>query len=129
VSFAIYCGAVVVLVAMILVISRLLGQSHHERATGSPYESGMMITGSARGRRDVSFFLLAVFFVIFDLEAVFIFGWAVAIREVGWSGYVEILIFIGVLLATLLYLWRVGGLEVRVPMKRGLNRPRPPVPE
>ncbi len=129
VTFSVYCGAVVLLVALILVISKLLGQSHHERATGSPYESGMMITGSARGRRDVNFFLLAVFFVIFDLEAVFIFGWAVAIREVGWSGYVEILIFIGVLLATLVYLWRIGGLDVGFPMKRGMNRIRTRVPD
>ena len=120
--FSIYCGAVILLVASILVVSKLVGPSHQERATGAPYESGMMVTGSARGRREVQFFLLAVFFVIFDLEAVFVFGWAVAIREVGWSGYIEILIFIAVLLATLLYLWRTGGLEVMRNMRPGTKR-------
>jgi NADH-quinone oxidoreductase subunit A len=107
-----YFLAVVLLVAAILFLSRLLGQSRAERATGEPYESGMMGTALTGGRLGVNFFLLAVFFVIFDLEAIFIFSWAVAIRELSWSGYVEILIFIGVLLATLFYLWRIGALEI-----------------
>lgn len=92
--------------------SFLLGERHKERATGEPYESGMVITGSARLRFDARFYLIAVFFVIFDLEAVFIFGWAVALRELGWPGYVEAVIFIGVLLAGLVYLWRLGALDM-----------------
>jgi NADH-quinone oxidoreductase subunit A len=98
-------------------LSFLLGERHRERATGQPYESGVPVTGSARLRFDVRFYLIAVFFVIFDLEAVFIFGWAVDLRELGWPGYVEIVIFIGVLLAGLVYLWRLGALEMR--KKRG----------
>ena len=73
----------------------------------------MMLTGSARRRFDVNFYLIAVFFVIFDLETAFIIGWAIALRQVGWSGYVEIVVFIGILLAALVYLWRVGALDVR----------------
>ena len=57
------------------------------------------------------FYLVAMFFVVFDLEAVFLFAWAVAAREVGWAGYWEVLIFIGVLMAALMYLWRVGALD------------------
>lgn len=111
--FALYFGAVIALVSVILIVSALLGERHLERSTGEPYESGMMVTGTSRGRFDVSFFLIAVFFVIFDLEAIFLFGWAVSVRETGWMGYVEAVIFIAVLLAALVYLWRVGGLEVR----------------
>lgn len=107
---AAYFAAVVVMVTVMLVFSYVLGQRHRERATGEPYESGIAATGTARVRFDVKFYLVAMFFVIFDLEAVFIFAWAVSIRETGWPGYFEMLIFIGVLLAALVYLWRLGAL-------------------
>jgi NADH-quinone oxidoreductase subunit A len=71
----------------------------------------MVSTGQGRVRPDVKFYLVAMLFVIFDLEAVFIFAWSVSIRELGWPGYIEILIFIGVLLAALIYLWRLGALD------------------
>lgn len=106
----IYFVVVLVLVVMLLGLSAVLGERHRERATGVPYESGVVSTGSARLRFDVSFYLVAVFFVIFDLEAAFLFAWAVALRDIGWAGYLEGLVFIGVLLAALGYLWRSGGL-------------------
>jgi NADH-quinone oxidoreductase subunit A len=113
---ALYFFAVVALVGVMIGLSWLLGESHGERTTSEPYESGVAVTGSARLRFDVRFYLIAAFFVIFDLEAVFIFGWAVAVRELGWTGYVVILVFIGVLFAALVYLWRAGALDVwRVP--------------
>lgn len=108
---AVYFAAVVLIVSAILVLSHVLGERHRERATGEPYESGIVSTGTARVRFDVKFYLIAMFFVIFDLEAVFIFAWAVSVREAGWPGYVEMLIFIGVLFAALVYLWRLGALE------------------
>ncbi len=108
---AVYFFAVVALVTFMILLSFVLGERHRERATGEPYESGILSTGTARLRFDVKFYLVAVFFVVFDLEAVFIFAWAVSIREVKWAGYVEILIFIGVLMAALIYLWRLGALE------------------
>ncbi|MBV9157486.1 MAG: NADH-quinone oxidoreductase subunit A [Acidobacteriaceae bacterium] len=92
-------------------LSYVLGQRHHERSTDSPYESGIISEGSARVRLSAKFYLVAMFFVIFDLESIFIFAWAVAVRETGWTGYLEISIFIIVLLAALGYLWRVGALE------------------
>jgi NADH-quinone oxidoreductase subunit A len=67
--------------------------------------------GYGRLRFPAHFYLVAMLFVIFDLEAVFIFSWAIALRESGWAGYIEILIFIGILVAALIYLWRVGALE------------------
>jgi NADH-quinone oxidoreductase subunit A len=110
---AVYLVIVAVLVAAMLGLSFVLGQRHHNRATGTPYESGILSQGSARVRLSARFYLVAMFFVIFDLEAVFIFAWAIAVRETGWPGYLEALIFIGVLMTTLLYLWRVGGLDWR----------------
>ncbi len=110
---AVYFFVVIALVTAMILISFFLGERHKERTTGEPYESGIVATSSARGRFDVRFYLIAVFFVIFDVEALFIFGWAVALRELGWTGYVEILIFIGVLVAALVYLWRIGALELR----------------
>ncbi len=107
----VYFAGVLVVVAGMLLISYVLGQKHNERATGIPYESGMLPTGSARLRFDVKYYLVAMFFVIFDLETVFIVAWAIAFRELGWAGYVEVLIFIGVLLAGLVYLWRQGALD------------------
>ena len=107
----VYFGTVVVIVAGMLSLSYVLGERHRQRTTGEPYESGMPPTGSARLRYDVKFYLVATFFVVFDLEAVFLFAWAVAARELGWSGYIEVAIFIGVLLAALVYLWRTGALE------------------
>jgi NADH-quinone oxidoreductase subunit A len=110
---AVYFFVVIALVTAMILISFFLGERHKERTTGEPYESGIIPTNSARVRFDVRFYLIAVFFVIFDLEALFIFAWAVALRELGWTGYLEILIFIGVLVAALVYLWRIGALELR----------------
>lgn len=111
----VYFAIVIALVVTLLGLSALLGQRHRERATGLPYESGIVSTGSARLRFGARFYLLAVFFVVFDLEAAFIFAWAVALRAIGWTGYVEGVVFVGVLLAALTYLWRVGGLDFVTP--------------
>ena len=107
----VYFGVVVVLVVSILAASYFLGERHSEPATGVPYEGGIKSEGSARVRLSSRFYMVAMFFVVFDLEAVFIFAWAVAAREVGWTGYAEIGIFIGVLMAGLFYLWRIGALD------------------
>jgi NADH-quinone oxidoreductase subunit A len=110
-SLAIYFTLVIILVTGMLVLSYLLGERHRESATGEAYESGMLPTGSARLRLSVKYYLVAMLFVIFDLEAVFIYAWAVSFRELGWAGYIEVLIFIGFLFAALIYLWRSGALD------------------
>ncbi len=109
--FLVYVAAVIVLVGGMIGMSYVLGQRHRDRHTGEPYESGIVSTGSARIRFDAKFYLIAMLFVIFDLETMFIFAWAVAAREAGWSGYIELLVFIGVLVAALIYLWRIGALD------------------
>jgi NADH-quinone oxidoreductase subunit A len=106
-----YFAAVIILAAGMLGVSYLLGEHHKDRATGEPYESGILSTGSARQRTSAKFYLNAMFFVIFDLETAFIVTWAVAVRELGWTGYAEALIFVGVLVVALVYLWRLGALD------------------
>lgn len=106
-----YFAVVLLIVASMLAVSFVLGQKHRDRATGSPYEAGIVSEGSARVRLSSKFYLVAMLFVIFDLEAVFIFAWAVASRELGWSGYIELLVFIAVLVGAFCYLWRVGALD------------------
>ena len=108
----VYFVIVVVTAALILVSSHLLGERHRAPATGSPYESGIVSAGSARVRFPAQFYLVAAFFVIFDLEAVFIFAWAVAGRALGWAAYFEVVVFIAVLFVALAYLWRVGALDL-----------------
>ena len=108
---AIYLGAIVALVALMLGLSYVLGQRHCAPATVHPYESGMLPVDDATLRFPAQFYLIAMFFVVFDLEVVFIYAWAIAAREAGWAGYLEMLVFVVILLAALVYLWRVGALD------------------
>jgi NADH-quinone oxidoreductase subunit A len=108
---AVYFAAVIVIVTGMMVLSYVLGQKHKDRATGEPYESGIASTGTAQIRFDVRYYLTAMFFVIFDIEEIFIFAWSVSVRELGWAGYLEILIFIGILVVVLIYLWELGALD------------------
>ena len=107
----VYGAAALAVVAGMLAVSAVVGQRHREGSTDEPYESGIAATGSAQVRFDAKFYLMAMFFVVFDLEAVFIFAYAVAFRDSGWIGYIEISVFIGVLMAALIYLWRLGALD------------------
>ncbi len=110
-SLVLYFVLVLLLTSALIGLSYILGQRHSGRGTGHPYESGIEPTGSARVRFDVKFYLVAMFFVIFDIEAVFIFAWAVSLKENGWAGFIEMAVFILILFAGLVYLWRLGGLE------------------
>lgn len=122
----VYFAAVLVVVGGMLTISYLLGQRHKDPSTGLPYESGVPTTGSARVRFDVQFYLNAVFFVIFDLEAAFVFAWAVSVRELGWPGFVAISIFIGFLVIGLVYLWRLGALDWRTARRARVTQRKEP---
>jgi len=110
-GLAVYAAAAILTAAGMIALSYVLGERHRQRATGEPYESGVAPTGSARLRLPVKYYLVAVFFVVFDLEAVFLLAWAVAGREAGWAGYGAAVLFIAVLLAALVYLWRAGALD------------------
>ena len=110
-SLAVYLVVVVFLIALLMVVTHLSGERHFQRGTGIPYESGVPITGSARQRFPADFYLIAMFFVIFDISAVFLFAWAVAARELGWPGYFAALIFMVETVAGLAYLWRSGAFD------------------
>ena len=107
----VYGAIVLSLVGIILGLSYVLGQHHNERATGEPYEGGILSAGSARMRFSSQFYLVAMLFVIFDVETIFILSWAIAFRELGWYGYMGVLVFIGLLAIVLVYEWRNGALD------------------
>ena len=106
-----YAALVLVIVAAIIVVSALLGERRRGPERSVPYESGIKPAGPLAKRLSVEFYQIALFFVIFDLEAVFIFAWAVNARRLGWTGYFEIVVFVVLLFAGLVYLWRIGGLD------------------
>jgi NADH-quinone oxidoreductase subunit A len=108
---AVYFGMVILLVVTMLLMSWLLGQRRREAATNDPFESGIVPVGNSQVRISVEFYLVAIFFVIFDLETVFIFAWAIAFFELGWQGYFSMLVFIAILALSLIYEWRSGALE------------------
>lgn len=107
-----YATVVILLLAVILGLSYILGQHHHDRATAKPYEGGIEQTGSARLRFSAQFYLVAMLFVIFDVEAVFIMLWALGFRELGWPGYIGAAVFIGQLVIVLVYEWGIGALNI-----------------
>ena len=114
----IYSMFVGVVVAVMLVVPGLLGERHQrkpsrrgERGTGQAYESGVAPTGSAKLRIPLQYYLVAMLFVIFELEAVYLYGWAVSAREAGWPGFVAAAVFITLLMIALVYLSRVGALD------------------
>lgn len=99
------------LIVFMLVVSALLGGRHSSRLGDQPYESGIKPTGSARIRFSAKFYLVAIIFVLFDLEVVFIFAWAIAGPELGWPGYFAFLLFLGIVTLGLAYEWRIGALD------------------
>jgi NADH-quinone oxidoreductase subunit A len=111
-TFLLYAGLVGVLLVLIITLSYLLGQRHREPATNLPYEGGIQQTGSARLRFSAQFYLVAMLFVIFDVEAIFIMLWALGFYELGWPGYIGVAIFIGQLLVVLVYEWGIGALDI-----------------
>ena len=118
VQLGLYTVAVMVILLIMLGLPAILGERHwnnperrNDIGTDVPYESGIRPTGSTHIRLPIQYYLVAMFFVIFDLEVVFLYAWAVAVPETGWLGFIEAAIFSGILLAALVYLWRIGGLD------------------
>jgi NADH-quinone oxidoreductase subunit A len=109
-SLSIYGIIVLALTLVLLFLSRWLGQRIPNPEKMRPYESGIIPTGPARLRYPVPFFMVAIFFLIFDVEGAYIFSWAVAAKELGWIGWFRISFFIFMLMAGLVYIWAKGGL-------------------
>ena len=110
-GFAFFLLGVFGLIGFMLGVSSLLGSKAFGRSKNEPFESGMLPTGGARLRLSAKFYLVAMLFVIFDVEALFLFAWSVSVRESGWAGFIEATLFIAILLAGLVYLWRIGALD------------------
>ena len=108
-----FIAAVGAVIAVALVGAWFIGaKARHGGARTLPFESGIVPVGDAEEMRlSIEFYLIAVFFVIFDLETIFIIAWAVAFFDVGWRGYIGASVFILLLLAALFYEWRTGALD------------------
>lgn len=111
ISFGVYLLVIVLLCTFMLGVSFFLGGRYRGRAKNDPFESGVVSVGGARMRISAKFYLVAMFFVIFDVEALFLYVWAISVRETGWAGFVEVCVFVFVLLAGLAYIWRIGALD------------------
>jgi NADH-quinone oxidoreductase subunit A len=109
--FIAFAFIVITLVGIMIGLSWVLGERHNEKLTDEPYESGIPPTGNARLRFSSGFYIIAMFFVIFDLDAAFIMLWAVSFRELGLPGYIGMLIFIGLLVVLLVYELSIGALD------------------
>lgn len=107
----IYTAATVIIITLLLLAAWWLGAKTTSANKELPYESGIIPSGSARLATPVPFYLIAIFFIVFDVETAFIFTWAVAWQELGFSGLLHITFFILALLAGLLWIWLKGGLE------------------
>ena len=99
------------LVVTLVLASFLLGPQKPYRSKLLPYESGIIPQVPARQRLSVRFYLTAMLFIIFDVEAVFFYPWAVILHQLRWYGVIEMFVFIGILLVALAHIWRKGGFE------------------
>ena len=97
--------------AVALIIAWLLGPSKPDASKDSPYECGMPPVGDARERYSVRFYVVAMLFILFDLETAFLLPWAVVYRRLGMFGLIEMFVFLGILLAGYLYAWRKGAFQ------------------
>jgi NADH-quinone oxidoreductase subunit A len=93
-------------------LANLLGPRRPSKVKSGPFECGSDPIGSARERFGVKFYMIALLFIVFDVEAVFVYPWAVLLRDLGWSGYVAMATFAFTLVVGLAYVWKKGALEM-----------------
>lgn len=123
-SLLLFTALVGLIMAVLLFLAGWLGEKKINLEKIRPYECGVIPTGPARFRYPVPFYLVAIFFLIFDVEAAYIFSWAIAWDKLGWSGWLQISFFIVVLLISLFYLWKKGGLDWGPSIKNSTPTPR-----
>ena len=107
----IYAAIVVLVVGLLVALSFVLGPAKPYRAKLLPYESGIIPTTPARRRMSVRFYLTAMLFIIFDVEAIFFYPWAVILHQLRWYGVIEMFVFMLILAVALAHIWRKGGLD------------------
>ncbi len=101
----------------IVILSQFLGRHRFSRAKFQPYECGMPPTGDARERFSVKFYMVAMLFILFDVEAVFLYPWAILLKELKMFGFWEMLVYIGIVMAGLVYIWKKGVLDWNKPIR------------
>jgi NADH-quinone oxidoreductase subunit A len=94
-----------------VLLGRLLGPRNPSPEKSAPYECGMPAVGDARERQSIRFYLIAMIFLLFDIEVAFLYPWALALRALGWAGYVQVVLFTLVLMAGYVYVWKKGALD------------------
>lgn len=107
----IHLSVVAFVAAALIGLSAWVGVKRPTREKLSPYECGIDPVGNARERFSVSFYLVGMLFILFDVEAVFLYPWAVVYQSLRWPGFVEMLIYIAVLAAGYVYIWKKGALD------------------
>jgi NADH-quinone oxidoreductase subunit A len=94
-----------------VLLSRFVGPKKPTPEKLAPYECGVPAVGDARERHSVKFYLVAMIFLLFDIEVAFLYPWAMALRDLRWAGYVQVVVFLAILLAGYIYVWRKGVLD------------------
>ena len=94
-----------------VLLSQFVGPRKPTPEKLAQYECGMPPVGDARERQSVKFYLVAMIFLLFDIEVAFLYPWAMALRDLGWNGFVQVLLFMALLLAGYVYVWRKGALD------------------
>lgn len=125
VSLLAYSAVVVGLAGSVILLSWLLGSRRPGRWKGEAYEGGIVSDQGAFLRYGAKFYLVSVFFVIFDVESAFVYAWAANVREIGWVGFAEVVVFLALLGLGLVYVWRNGALDFAHPARRGRGRSVP----
>jgi NADH-quinone oxidoreductase subunit A len=112
----------VVIAAALIVISYSFGKRVRNKVKDMPYESGIVPTGDARQRFSVKFYLVAMLFILFDIEAIFLYPWAVVYRELKMFGFIEMLVFVVLILSGFFYIWKKGALDWAASDRPGRRR-------
>ena len=107
----IFIGVALFMGSAIILLGRVLGPHRPDSAKLSPYECGFEAFGDTRTKFDVRYYLVAILFIIFDLEIAFLFPWAVALNEIGMFGFLAMMLFLGILVVGFIYEWKKGALE------------------
>jgi NADH-quinone oxidoreductase subunit A len=107
----IYLAGAVIIAGALVTLSSLVGWRRPSRVKQQAYECGITPTGDARGAFSVKFYLVAMLFILFDIEAIFLYPWAYVFRSLSWTGFYEMMVYVGILLAGYIYLWKKGALD------------------
>jgi len=107
----IFIAVVVILIPLTLGIAKLVRPEKPEKAKLMPYECGVDPIGDSRQRYTVRFYIVAILFVIFDVETIFLFPWAVLYKSLALFGFIEMMVFLGILIVGYVWVWKKGALE------------------